>query len=106
MTTTPTVTKRPHRDEHGRFLPGCPPGPGNPFAARVAELRAALYSAVTPQDVASVVRALVQEAQLGDVAAAKCLLERLLGRPLEADILERIEALEARLAQQDDIKTR
>ncbi len=99
MANTETVSKRTKRrsdrdPETGRFLPGNGGGPGNPYAARVAELRSALLEAVTPGDLAAIVRSLVQAARSGDVAAAKLVFERVLGRPLEADILDRLEALE------------
>ena len=43
----------------------------------------------------SLVQMLVRLANEGNVAAAKEVLDRCVGRPLEADLLERIEALEA-----------
>ena len=92
------MAKQAERDpQTGRFLPGNGGGPGNPYAARVAELRSALLEAVTPGDLAAIVRSLVQAARSGDVAAAKLVFERVLGRPLEADILDRLEALEQAL---------
>jgi hypothetical protein len=87
-------SKRWKRDDFGRFGPGNAGGPGNPYTAQVGRLRAALMEAVTEDDLRAVVKALVERAKAGDVAAARLLLERVLGRPLEADILERIEALE------------
>ncbi len=103
MASTGTDTKRAKRadrDPHsGRFVAGNPGGPGNPYAARVAELRSALLEAVTPGDLAAIVRSLVQAARSGDVAAAKIVFERTLGRPLEADILERLEKLEQALEE-------
>ena len=75
-------------------------GPGNPFAARVGRLRAALIDAVAPDDVRQVVQRLVAKAKAGDIAAAKVLFERVLGRPLQADIIERIEALEEQVRGQ------
>jgi len=103
VTLLATVSKRDKRGgrgPNGRFLPGNPGGPGNPYAARVGELRAALLNAVTPADLAAIAKTLVVAAKGGDVAAAKVLFERVLGRPLEADILERLEALEERLTEQ------
>jgi len=92
------MAKKSDRDpQTGRFLPGNGGGPGNPHAARVAELRSALLGAVTPGDLAAIARSLVQAARSGDVAAAKLVFERVLGRPLEADILDRLEALEQAL---------
>ena len=97
-----TVTKRskrPDRGPDGRFLPGNPGGPGNPLAAQVAKLRAALYDALAEGDIKDIVRALLGRAKQGDVAAAKLLLSYTLGKPLEADVLERIERLEALLEE-------
>ncbi len=93
--------KAGNRDEAGRFLPGNPGGPGNPYAKQVAEVRAALLDAVTPEQVKQVVRALVDAAVKGQVAAAKVLLDRLLGPPVSVDLIERIEALEEREAERE-----
>ncbi len=105
MATVSTVTKRTKRGDRdpatGRFVAGNPGGPGNPYAARVGELRSALLGAVSPGDLAAIAKRLVAAAKGGDVAAAKVLFERVLGRPLEADILERLEALEARIGGGD-----
>ena len=38
------------RDEHGRFLPGHPGGPGNPHAKQTGKLRSAMLKAVTEKD--------------------------------------------------------
>ena len=82
------------RDERGRFTKGNPGGPGNPFAAQVGKLRAAMYGAVTEADMKAIVSKLVEQAKSGDIPAARVLFGRVFGRPLEADILERIEELE------------
>lgn len=87
------------RDPSGRFAKGNPGGPGNPHAARVAKLRSALLDAVSEEDVVAVVQALVTEAQAGNTAAAREVLLRVLGKPESFDLLERLEALEARLAE-------
>ena len=72
------------RDPKGRFLPGNSGGPGNPHALKTARLRAAMMRAVSPGDLVAVVKTLVQLAKGGDVAAAKLLLDRVLG-PLTVD---------------------
>lgn len=73
------------RDEAGRFVKGCPPGPGNPGAKAVARFRAAMLEAVTEDDVRAVVRALVEQARGGNVPAIREFLERVVGRvPLPA----------------------
>ncbi len=65
--------------------------------------RAAMVQAVTPDDVADIMRALVAQAKAGDIAAARLVLERVFGRVTDTETLERIEALEtAILARQED----
>jgi hypothetical protein len=59
------------------------PGPGNPHARHVAELRAALFAEVVPERFAAVVRSMTDLAIAGDVAAARLLCERCLGRVAE-----------------------
>lgn len=93
MTSEPTND----RDSHtGRFRPGNRAGRGNPHARRVARLRAEFLRSVSPEDVRVVVLALVTQAKQGNVAAVRELLDRTLGRPIEADIVARIEELEGR----------
>ena len=82
------------RDESGRFLPGNPGGPGNPHAAQVGRLRSALLGAVTPEDMRAVSLALVEKARDGDIASARVLFDRVLGKPIEADLIARLEAIE------------
>ena len=82
------------RDESGRFTPGNPGGPGNPHAAQVGRLRSALLDAVTPEDMRAVALALVEKARAGDIAAARVLFDRVLGKPVEADLIARLEAIE------------
>ena len=72
------------RGRDGRFLPGHGGGPGNPHAQKVHRLRAALLSADTPEDVKEIVYKLVSMAKQGDIAAAKELLDRTLGKPVTA----------------------
>jgi len=67
---------------------------GNPNAAKVAKLRSAALGAVSQKDMRRIVRKLVELALAGDVAAARELLSRTLGPPVEVDLLARIEALE------------
>ena len=94
------LAKGAKRDEHGRFLPGTQPGPGNPYAKRVGQLRSALLNAVSENDMREIIEALVAKAKEGDIAAARTLFDRVLGKPVEGDLIERIEALEARYGTQ------
>jgi len=82
------------RDAQGRFVDGNEGGPGNPYARQVAALRRELMDAVQPQDLREVVEVLVAEAKGGNLGACKILLDRLLGPPVAADLIARIEELE------------
>jgi len=42
--------------------------PGGPHAAPVAELRAAIFATVTPEDIDAIIRVLVHRAKGGDTA--------------------------------------
>ena len=90
------------RNANGRFAKGNSGGPGNPFAKRVARLRSALFKSVSPQDLREVVAALLKQAKAGDVASIKELLQRLLGPPEAIDLVERLDALEAKIEQMNE----
>jgi hypothetical protein len=94
----PPAASKAARGAGGRFGPGNPGGPGNPFARAVGRLRAALIAAVSDEDIGEIVHALVAEAKAGNVMAAREVLDRCLGRPVEADLLVRLEELEAAVA--------
>ena len=68
------------RTPRGQFAQGNPGGPGNPYAKRVADLRAALLESVTEQDIRAVAKALVRRAKAGEVPAIRELLDRLMGK--------------------------
>ena len=72
------------RDAGGRFAKGNPGGPGNPFARRVARLRSLLLDAVSDDDLRAVVAKMVEKAKAGDVAAAREVLTRTIGKPTDA----------------------
>lgn len=83
----PIEPTRIGRDASGRFAPGNPGGPGalaHERTKRARELRQALHDAVTPEDMAAVARALIDKAKSGDVAAARELLDRIIGRAIPA----------------------
>ena len=82
------------RDSGGRFTTGNAGGPGNPYARRVGQLRTALLEAVTDDDIQRTIAAVVAQARDGELAAAKILFDRLLGPPIAADVVARLEALE------------
>lgn len=64
-----------------------------------SKLLSAMLNAVTEKDIQAVVEALVRQAKDGSVPAAEELLERILGPPVAADIVERLEALEQLAAE-------
>ena len=69
------------RGEGGRFLPGHCGGPGNPYARRVAKLRALMHKTITDKDVQDVLTTLLNRSKAGDMPAITLLLAYLIGRP-------------------------
>ena len=88
-----------NRDSTGRFIAGNKASKGNPLGPMVAKLRSCLLNSVSEADMRAIVAALVEKAKRGDVSAASLLFDRCLGKPLEIDIIERIESLEAQLSE-------
>ena len=82
------------RTANGRFAKGNPGGPGNPFARQVAAMRQAFFSAVTKEDLATIARALLDKAKQGDVAAARLVLQYMLGKPVATVDPDRLDEME------------
>ena len=57
---------------------------------------------VTPADLRDVVAALLTAAKGGDVAAARELMQRLLGPPEAIDLTARLDALEQQISAMND----
>ena len=57
-----------------RFAKGNKGGTGNPYMKRVMELRATLYKSLGGDDVHDIIKAMVELAKKGDVAAARLIL--------------------------------
>lgn len=83
------------RTNDGRFAKGNAGGPGNPNARRTAELRAAVFEAVSLDDLHAILRSMVQAAMAGDVAAAKLILDRMFGKQSLVNMMEEAERIEA-----------
>ena len=81
----------------GQFRKGNRGGSGNPFAKTINRLRGVLLNAITESDMRDVVMTLVEKARGGDIGAIKVLLDRLLGPPVSADLLARLENLEEKI---------
>jgi len=82
------------RDQGGRFAKGGKPGPGRGHGNKVSAYRAAVFNAVSPEDAADVMRAMVEHAKQGDVSAARVVFERLLGAPEAMDVIEKLRMME------------
>src|SRR5262249_19593451 len=81
--TNPTPTNHdPNdgRDGRGRFAAANTFGGGNPFARKVASLRAALLETVTEQDVKEIAYVLLLNAKAGDLPSIKLLFQYTLGK--------------------------
>jgi hypothetical protein len=98
MKNAPSPNGPNGRDAAGRFAPGWRGGPGNPHARKVAQLRSALLAKVKSKDMREMIAALLAEAKAGNVAAAQ-VIERTLGKPVELDFIERMEAMERTIAE-------
>ena len=88
------------RDARGRFATGNSGGPGNPHAKKVAHLRTLILEAVTEDDLRVIVEGLVQRAREGDLAAAREILNRLVGSPADATDRRETEARRAAVVEQ------
>jgi len=77
------VTHQPN----GKFAPGNKLGGGNPHIKKVHLLRKALYDAVTENDVYAIVTKLIDQAKEGDVASAREVLDRTIGKAIGNDNL-------------------
>ena len=76
---------------------GIGPGRGSSVGRKAAKFRTALFASVKAADFREIAQRLLQEAKSGEAWAVKLVLEYLVGPPVPADVLERLEALEARI---------
>jgi hypothetical protein len=84
-------------------MKGCPAGPGNPYVRQVARLKAALYQALTEDDIRAVAQKLRDKALAGDVAAARLLLDYALGKPLPGALASALDAEEAERLSREEL---
>ena len=92
MNRSPTESNG--RDRSGRFAAGNKHGRGNPLAQQAQKLRVALLEAVTEEDIKAIIAKLVETAKGGDVVAAREVLDRVVGKACQTELLQRIEELE------------
>lgn len=77
----PSATVSNGRTSAGRFGKGNKFSLGNPHSRRVAQLRSAIFAAVTEKDLRELMRSLLANAMQGDTAAAKLVLAYAVGAP-------------------------
>jgi hypothetical protein len=70
-------------DARGRFAPGNPGGPGNPFGRKVAEFRQLLLECVTKDDFRKVMAAVISSAAQGNAQAQKLFLTYVVGKAVQ-----------------------
>ena len=98
------------RAPSGRFAKGNSGGPGNPLAAEVGKHRARLFKAARAKDVDQALKTIREVMSKGKdsdrLAAAKLLLDRLIGPAVELDLLERLQRLEEAILKEENYGTR
>jgi len=92
-----------NHDAKGRFLPGNPGGPGNPFARQTASSLRAIREAFTEERLKEVAEMVYRKARGGDLAAAKIMFSYAGGRPAPAPEPDRLDVDEWKLSQQGAI---
>lgn len=96
LASKPLASGEDGRGGNGRFKPGnqIGKGRGNPLASEIGKRRAAMFAVITTEDFAAVCAKLVELAKRGNVEACKEILNRVLGRPVESDLIDKMEHLE------------
>jgi len=91
------------RDERGRFRPGWKGGPGNPGSGQARQVRwrwdNALFKTCSEDRLLVAIDAALKAAEAGNIQALKFLAEYIKGPPINAELIERLEALEAAAAE-------
>lgn len=58
-----------------------------------------MLSAISAEDVEAIITQLVESARDGDIAAAREVLDRTLGKAAQSELIQRVEELEARITE-------
>jgi hypothetical protein len=102
-TATPTPSAE-GRQANGRFAPGNKGGPGNPFARKVAALRAAFVETVTEQDIREITYLVVFNAKAGSLEWLKFLFAYAIGKPRPVAVdPDTLDVQEFRALQQSSV---
>jgi hypothetical protein len=89
---------RKGRTANGRFAPGNPGGPGNPFGRQVVGLKKVVLTKITEERMGEMVEIMFARAIAGDMTAARILMQYSIGKPAEAIDPDRVDI--------DDFKVR
>ena len=82
------------RDGAGKFTPGNPGGPGNPYARQSARLKKAVLEVMNEAEVRLIAQKLLTQALQGDVPSIKLAFAYAIGKPGDAVNPDEIDALE------------
>ena len=87
------------RDGAGKFTPGNPGGPGNPYARQSARLKKAVLEVMNEAEIRLIAQKLLSQALQGDVPSMKLVFAYAIGKPGEAVNPDEIDALEWEMRQ-------
>jgi hypothetical protein len=90
------------RAADGKFATGNRAGKGNPNNRRAQQIRSAIIKAIKPAEMAEAARQLLKQAKGGDRQAFAELCDRIIGKPIQQDVEERIAALEKTLEEREE----
>ncbi len=76
------------RDDHGRFKPGCQPGPGRPKYLSRRELCEFFKEKVTERDMREIIQDAIERAKDGDYRAREWLFRNVKAAEREMDRLD------------------
>ncbi len=94
------------RDHMGRYAngnPGNPGGPGNPYVKKLAAIRAATIASISIEDVFEMVFAVTERAKKGDVRAFEVIMNRVLGAPVNLELLNELETIKSQMNISDEL---
>jgi hypothetical protein len=97
--TDPLTPAGDGRGSNGRFQPGNKIGKGNPLNARAQQIRAAILDGATDEDIAAIVKVIIDGAKAGDLQFIREWLDRTIGKPVSGDVEARLTALEQLLQE-------
>jgi hypothetical protein len=102
---SPASPRPDGRDASGRFVKGqWKGGPGNPFGRKASQFRAALFAAVSEEDIHAIAGMLVQKSRAGDLEACALLFRYIIGRPDAPANPDRVDVEEWRLLSESPME--